>query len=214
MVQSRLTRGFFARSAIDVAPDLLGVVLVVGGCSVVLTEVEAYVQNDPASHSFRGPTPRNAAMFGPPGRAYVYLCYGVHWCINVVTGPVGAGEAVLLRGGVVQRGEALIRERRPKATTARSLTDGPGKLTAALGIDRTFDRADFLGRGSAVRLVSTSRADPVRWSATTRIGISVAQERMWRFVATGPDELLGRHPLAEAAPHECSSSDTVNRNNP
>ncbi len=156
----------------------------------MINEVEAYVQNDPASHSYRGRTPRNASMFGPPGRAYVYLCYGVHWCLNVVTGPAGEGEAVLVRGGVVRSGEATIRNRRPKATTVRSLTDGPGKLTAALGIDRTFDGADFLSSASPVRLVVPRAEAAIQWKETPRIGISVAQERLWRFVAANPDDLV------------------------
>lgn len=179
-----LTREFFARSAVEVAPDLLGVELRVGPCSVVLTEVEAYVEADPASHSYRGQTPRNAAMFGPPGRAYVYLCYGIHWCINVVTGPPGSGEAVLIRAGVVTRGEALVRQRRPKVTNHVSLTNGPGKLTAALGIDRSYDGTDLLLRRSPARLVSSGASDPVSWLATPRIGISVGRDRPWRFVAS------------------------------
>ena len=171
MVRSlRLTRSFFARSAVDVGPDLLGAELRVGPCSVVITEVEAYVESDPASHTFRGPTPRNSVMFGPPGRSYVYLCYGMHWCINVVTGQVGAGEAVLLRGGVATRGEALMRARRPRATSLRSLSNGPGKLTAALGIDRRHNDLDLLSGAAPVRLIGTSMNRRVEWSATPRIG--------------------------------------------
>lgn len=183
---TRLTRSFFARSAVDVAPDLLGAELRAGPCSVVITEVEAYLQTDPASHAFRGLTPRNAVMFGPPGRSYVYLCYGMHWCINVVTGHLGAGEAVLLRGGVATRGESLMRARRLKATTRASLTNGPGKLTAALGIDRRHNDVDLLSGAAPVRLIGTSMNRTVEWSATPRIGISVAQDRLWRFVVNDP----------------------------
>ena len=186
MATARLTRSFFARSAVDVAPDLLGAELRVGPCSVVITEVEAYIQTDPASHSFRGRTPRNAVMFGPPGRSYVYLIYGMHWCINVVTGQVGDGEAVLLRAGLATRGELLMRERRPQATSRASLTNGPGKLTAALGIDRGHSNVDLLSRGAPVRLIGTPMNRTVEWSATPRIGISVAQDRLWRFVVTDP----------------------------
>ena len=186
MTERRLTRAFFARSALEVAPDLLGVTLRVGDCAVVLCEVEAYLETDPASHSFRGPTARNASMFGPPGRAYVYRCYGIHWCLNVVTGPLGSGEAVLLRGGVVTHGEHLMRERRPKATTTRSLTNGPGKLTAALGIDGTVDGTDLLGGSSPVRLVGVVGA--MSFAATPRIGISVARDVPWRFISMAMDQ--------------------------
>ena len=183
---TRLTRSFFARSAIDVAPDLLGAELRVGPCSVVITEVEAYVQKDPASHSYRGPTARNAVMFGPAGRSYVYLSYGMHWCLNVVTGQTGIGEAVLLRGGVVTRGEPIMRERRPKAKSQESLTNGPGKLTAALGIDRRHNDVDLLNGAAPVRLIGTSMNLTVGWTATPRIGISVAQDSLWRFVVNDP----------------------------
>ena len=183
---TRLTRSFFARSAIDVAPDLLGAELRVGRCSVVITEVEAYIQTDPASHTFRGHTPRNAVMFGPPGRSYVYLSYGMHWCLNVVTGQTGNGEAVLLRAGVATRGESLMRARRPKATSRESLTNGPGKLTAALGIDRRHNDVDLLNGAAPVRLIGTSMNRAVGWTATPRIGISVAQDSLWRFVVNDP----------------------------
>ena len=189
MATARLTRSFFARSAVEVAPDLLGAELRVGPCSVVITEVEAYVQTDPASHSFRGRTPRNAVMFGPPGRSYVYLIYGMHWCINVVTGRVGEGEAVLLRGGLATRGESLMRERRPKATSPASLTNGPGKLTAALGIDGGHSDVDLLSGDAPVKLIGTPMNGRVEWSATPRIGISVAQDRLWRFVVTDPTSM-------------------------
>ena len=192
MVRSlRLTRSFFARSAVDVGPDLLGAELRVGPCSVVITEVEAYVESDPASHTFRGRTPRNSVMFGPPGRSYVYLCYGMHWCINVVTGQVGAGEAVLLRGGMATRGEAFMRARRPRATSLRSLSNGPGKLTAALGIDRRHNDLDLLSGAAPVRLIGSSMNRRVEWSATPRIGISAAQERPWRFVVNDPAAITG-----------------------
>ena len=189
MATTRLTRSFFGRSAVEVAPDLLGAELRAGPCSVVITEVEAYVQTDPASHTFRGRTPRNAVMFGPPGRSYVYLSYGMHWCMNVVTGRVGDGEAVLLRGGVATRGEPLMRERRPKATSRASLTNGPGKLTAALGIDRRHNDVDLLSGGAPVRLLRTPINGTMAWTATPRVGISVAQDRLWRFVVTDPGSI-------------------------
>ncbi|WP_456599414.1 DNA-3-methyladenine glycosylase [Blastococcus sp. SYSU DS0616] len=182
------------------AEDLLGPVDVVArsllGCWVVterpegtvalrLTEVEAYSGSgiDPAAHSHRGPTPRAAIMFGPPGRLYVYFSYGVHWCANVVVGPEGDGEAVLLRAGEVVVGEELARARRPAARTPRDLAGGPARLTQALGIGRADLGTDLLDPASPVRLHRGSA--PAAVSAGPRVGISVAAELPWRFWETG-----------------------------
>jgi DNA-3-methyladenine glycosylase len=180
----------FAGVVDEVAPRLLGMVLTsrVGGveCSVALTEVEAYGPADPASHSFRGPTVRNRAMFGPPGRLYVYRSYGIHWCANVVTGPAGEGAAVLLRGGVPVAGVATMAHRRGRSD---HLADGPGRLCQALAIDGSHDELDLLDPGSPIRLVP---GRPVRsWTATHRIGISRGTDRPWRFVADGSSYLPG-----------------------
>ncbi|WP_242611011.1 DNA-3-methyladenine glycosylase [Blastococcus saxobsidens] len=176
--------------------DLLGPVDVVArsllGCWVVadrpegtvalrLTEVEAYSGSgiDPAAHSHRGPTPRAAIMFGPPGRLYVYFSYGVHWCANVVVGPDGHGEAVLMRAGEVVVGEELARARRPAARTPRDLAGGPARLTQALGIGRADLGTDLLHPSSSVRLHRGTPPSAV--SAGPRVGISVATELPWRF---------------------------------
>ncbi|WP_245177499.1 DNA-3-methyladenine glycosylase [Geodermatophilus sp. DF01-2] len=172
-----------------VAPTLLGCWLVTdrpaGRVALRLTEVEAYAGNgtDPAAHSHRGPTPRAAIMFGPPGRLYVYFSYGVHWCANVVVGPEGQGSAVLLRAGDVVVGEELAVSRRPAARTPRDLARGPARLTQALAIGPDDKDADLLDPSSPVRL---HRGDPpAEVSAGPRVGISVATELPWRFWETG-----------------------------
>lgn len=146
--------------------------------AVVLTEVEAYDQTDAASHSFRGPTTRTAAMFGPPGHLYVYRSYGIHWCVNIVTGPPGHGAAVLLRAGRVVEGVDAMARRRGRHT---HLCDGPGKLTQALGISDRHDQLKLHHDGE-VRLLPTGDRPTV--ISTPRIGITKATEKTWRFVAT------------------------------
>ncbi|MGR6963876.1 DNA-3-methyladenine glycosylase [Geodermatophilus sp. URMC 61] len=172
-----------------VAPTLLGCWVVTdrpaGRVALRLTEVEAYAGDgtDPAAHSHRGPTPRAAVMFGPPGRLYVYFSYGVHWCANVVVGAEGQGSAVLLRAGDVVVGEELAATRRPAARAARDLARGPARLTQALAIGPEDKDADLLDPSSPVRL---HRGDPpADVSAGPRIGISVATELPWRFWETG-----------------------------
>lgn len=166
----RLSRSFFARDATVVAPELLHKVLRISGVHGMvdarITEVEAYTQDDPASHSFRGRTPRNAVMFGPPGRFYVYFVYGMHHCVNLVTGRDGDGQAVLVRSVVVDGVP-------PKRT------DGPGKLTRMLGIDRSHDgqEAVVLDDGAPV-------PDAV---VTPRIGISRAVDWPRRWLAPWPE---------------------------
>ena len=134
------------RPVLEVAPDLLGAVVrhatPDGPVAVRLTEVEAYDgANDPGSHAFRGRTPRNAVMFGPPGHVYVYFTYGMHWCMNLVCGPEGQASAVLLRAGEVVEGATLATRRRPTAKTPRELARGPARLTLALGVDGSQDGA-------------------------------------------------------------------------
>jgi DNA-3-methyladenine glycosylase len=172
-----------------VAPTLLGCWVVTdrpaGRVALRLTEVEAYAGDgtDPAAHSHRGPTPRAAVMFGPPGRLYVYFSYGVHWCANVVVGAEGQGSAVLLRAGVVVVGEELAAARRSSARTPRDLARGPARLTQALAIGPDDKDADLLDPSSPVRL---HRGDPpVDVSAGPRVGISVATELPWRYWETG-----------------------------
>ena len=173
----------------EVARSLLGCWVVTdrpeGRVALRLTEVEAYSGSgiDPAAHSHRGPTPRAAIMFGPPGRLYVYFSYGVHWCANVVVGPAGDGEAVLLRAGEVVVGEELARSRRPAARTARDLAGGPARLTQALAIGRDDLDTDLLDPASAVRLHRGPA--PAAVSAGPRVGISQATELPWRFWEIG-----------------------------
>src|SRR6201994_3829281 len=128
-----LTRRFFARSVHDVAPDLIGATLLFNGVGGTIVEVEAYHHTDPAAHSYRGPTPRNLVMFGPPGFVYVYRSYGIHWCVNFVCEETGSASAVLIRALAPTVGLAAMRRRRG-LTADRLLCAGPGRLCEALGI--------------------------------------------------------------------------------
>lgn len=168
-------------TAVEAAPRLLGhrVTTRIGGVetAVVLTEVEAYeAAGDPASHSFRGRTPRNASMFGPPGTLYVYRSYGIHWCMNIAVGPAGRGAAVLLRGGRVVAGHAEIERRRGRGDR---LTDGPGKLCQALAVDGSADGTSVFD-GPVLLAPEPEAAGDVE--ATPRIGISKAVHRPWRYM--------------------------------
>jgi DNA-3-methyladenine glycosylase len=162
-----------------VAPDLLGKVLVAGECAGRIVEVEAYRADDPASHTFRGRTPRNAVMFGPAGHLYVYFTYGLHHCANVVTGDDGDGQAVLLRAVVPLRGIDVMAKRRGGRSP---LADGPGKLCQAFGIDRRHDGTDLCA-GDAVTIVDDGADPPVDVAVTPRIGIRRAVDVPWRWVA-------------------------------
>jgi DNA-3-methyladenine glycosylase len=162
--------------------------------SVRLTEVEAYAGgHDPASHAFRGETPRNAVMFGRPGHAYVYFTYGMHFCMNLVAGPAGQASAVLLRAGEIVAGHELARERRPGATD-RDLARGPARLTRALGVDRSFDGTDVTVRGGGlfVRRGVAAPDDRVRWGP--RVGVSSAAELPWRAWVDGEPTVSAYRP--------------------
>jgi len=203
-----IPRKFFARPSVEVAPDLLGSVLehetADGLVAVELTEVEAYAgRSDPDSHAYRGKTARNAVMFGPPGHAYVYFTYGMHFCVNVVClGEEGSASAVLLRAGRVIAGEELACARRTRGTTAiapRDLARGPARLCQALGIDRSQNGADMVSAGSPLRMLSGAGnparsallapgdetlihpATPRRIVTGPRVGVSSAAEIPWRF---------------------------------
>lgn len=159
-----------------------------------LVECEAYREDDPASHSFRGRTARTEVMFGPPGHLYVYLSYGVHWCMNVVTGRDGEGSAVLLRAAEPLDGLELMRSRRGMSND-RLLCAGPGRLCQAFaverrhnGLDLTAGRELYLGTGEAV--------SDERVTAGPRVGISVAVEQPWRFLIAGSPFVSRAHPTA------------------
>lgn len=177
-----LPRTFFARDAEVVAPELLNKLLRFGDCAGRIVEVEAYRQDDPASHSHRGRTPRNASMFGPPGHLYVYFTYGMHFCANVVTGPVGDGQAVLLRAVVPLEGLEAMRSRRLAARRDSDLANGPGKLCQAFAIDRSHDGIDLCARGTDRCIADDGIAPPPRPKVTPRIGIRLGRERMWRWL--------------------------------
>lgn len=179
---ARLDAAFFARPVAEVAPALVGCTLLVGGVGGVIVETERYQQDDPASHSFRGRRGRAAVMFGPPGVLYVYRSYGVHWCVNLVCEQEGRGAAVLLRALAPTHGLATMRDRRG-AMPDRLLCAGPGRLCAALGIDGSLDGAPAVAADGPVAL--HARVAPVRPLTGTRIGISRAAERPWRFGMPG-----------------------------
>jgi DNA-3-methyladenine glycosylase len=179
---ARLDRDFFARPVGDVAVDLLGCVITVDGVGGMIVETERYQQDDPASHSFRGPRGRAAVMFGPPGHLYVYRSYGLHWCANLVCEPEGSGAAVLIRALAPMHGIPAMRARR-RGAADRLLCAGPGRLCSALAIDRHLDGADALLPGGHVAL--SGRAAPVEVVRGPRIGISQAADRPWRFGVAG-----------------------------
>jgi DNA-3-methyladenine glycosylase len=168
-----LEADFFARSALEVAPALIGIELACKGASGLIVETEAYLADDPAAHSYRGPTPRNRSMFGPPGRAYVYHIYGVHWCLNAVCLP---GTAVLIRALEPLSGLAAMRRRRGRKD-ARLLCAGPGRLCQALGIDRRHDGLPLTEPPFALRHGATE----VALAIGKRIGITRAIDQPWRF---------------------------------
>ena len=177
-----LSRSFFARSALEVAPDLLNKLLVVGDRSGRIVEVEAYMgEDDPASHAYRGPTPRTAVMFGPAGHLYVYFSYGMHWCANVVAGDDGIASAVLLRAVRPVSGIDSMRAARPAARRDVDLTNGPAKLCQALGISGELDCTDITRPGALVRIVDDAVAPPELPTTGPRVGISAAVDCPWRF---------------------------------
>ena len=175
-----ISRSDLDRPPVAAAELLVGAVLQRRGdpeVRVRLVEVEAYGPDDPASHAFRGPTARCAAMFGPPGTAYVYRSYGVHWCVNVSVGGEGTGAAVLLRSGVVLAGADEVRARRPGVADA-ALLRGPGCLTKGLGIDGTLDGVDLLGPTTPWQLLADDALLEV--AGGPRVGVSRAADLPWR----------------------------------
>ena len=175
-----LKRAFFARSVHEVAPELIGATMLVNGVGGIIVEVEAYHHTDPAAHSYRGPTPRNRVMFGPPGFAYVYRSYGIHWCINFVCEKEGSASAVLIRALEPTHGIAEMRRRR-RLCDERSLCSGPGKLTEALAITARHNALAL----DAPPIVLHPRTIRPQIAAGARIGITKAIELPWRYGLLG-----------------------------
>jgi DNA-3-methyladenine glycosylase len=184
---ARLGRDFFARSVHEVAPDLIGVALLVDGVGGPIVEVEAYDQEDPASHGFRGPTPRNAVMFGPAGYAYVYRSYGIHWCVNFVCGAPGRAEAVLIRA--LRPEHRLDEMRRRRGLEAeRALCSGPGKLCQALAITNEHNGLAL----DAPPFELLARRETPSIATGPRIGITRGVDQPWRYSLAGSPFLSRR----------------------
>jgi DNA-3-methyladenine glycosylase len=180
MPPRRLHQDFFARSVHEVAPDLIGVTLLFKGVGGVIVEVEAYHHTDPAAHSYGGRTERNAVMFGPPGFAYLYRSYGIHWCLNFVCEREGSASAVLIRAIEPTQGIAAMKRRRG-LQDLRALCSGPGKICEALGITRTQNALAL----NAPPFQLLARTAPVKIVKGARIGISKATSKPWRYGLAG-----------------------------
>lgn len=180
-----MDRDFFERDAPVVAPELLNTLLRATSADGVvvsgrITEVEAYTSTDPASHTFRGVTPRNAVMFGRAGHAYVYTSYGIHQCVNVVTGRRGDGQAILIRAVEPVDGIDIISQRRQHRAT-RELTNGPGKVGQAFAVSGDHDGVDLLDPTGRLQLIDDGVAPPAEPVVGPRIGITKGVDTPWRF---------------------------------
>ena len=184
---------FFARSVHEVAPELVGCMLLVDGAGGRIVEVEAYDAGDPASHGYRGETARNRAMFGPPGHAYVYRSYGIHWCLNLVCGREGVPEAVLVRALEPTVGLEVMRARRG-VDDERLLCSGPGRLCQALGITAAHDGLPLDAPPFAV----LAAPEEVAVARGPRVGITRAADLPWRYGLAGSSFVSRR--FAEIAP--------------
>lgn len=195
----RLTREFFARDSLEVAPELLNLVLVGRGAAGRIVEAEAYGgELDAASHAYRGETRRNATMFGPPGHLYVYFTYGMHHCANVVCGEAGVARAVLIRALAPVSGLDAMRSRRGGGLADTELCSGPAKLCQALGIDAADDGADLVTGEAGLALVDDGTPAPTGVFCGRRVGLSArvgaAVLYPWRFAVPGDPNLSRRTP--------------------
>jgi len=197
-----LPRDFYRRHPTAVAPELLNKILVRDdGRAGRIVEVEAYAgSEDPAAHSYRGQTRRNATMFGEPGHLYVYFTYGMHWGSNAVCGEVGVGAGVLLRAIEPLHGVELMRSARPAARRDRDLGNGPGKLSQAFGITGELDGADLVGADRGIALVSDGTPPPEEPVVGPRIGISRAIDFPWRWHVPGHAHVSVWRPLSARKP--------------
>jgi len=204
-----LGRAFYARDARELAPQLLNKVLehddpAVGVLRVRIVETEAYAgAEDPGSHAYRGRTPRNATMFGPPGHLYVYFTYGMHWCANVVAGAPGWASGVLLRAGAPLVGVEAMRARRSAARREADLCSGPAKLAQALGLHRTHDGADLVVRRrepGRLRMLDDGVPPPDRPGVSTRVGLRAGRgdDEPWRWFVNG-DPNVSRGPRPDSS---------------
>ncbi len=186
MVGRPLGREFYARDSREVAPELLGKLLVRGQRVARIVEVEAYCGgDDPGSHAFRGRTNRNAVMFGPPGHLYVYFTYGMHFCANVVCGEEGTATAVLLRGLDPEEGLEAMRAAYPTVRRDRDLCRGPARLCRAFSIDRSFDGADLVLGDRGLVLADDGTPPPTAPGVSRRIGLSAGADLPWRWFVRG-----------------------------
>ncbi|MGL9617700.1 DNA-3-methyladenine glycosylase [Bradyrhizobium sp. U531] len=176
----RLKRSFFDRDVREVAHDLIGATMLLDGVGGVIVEVEAYHHTEPAAHSYNGPTPRNQIMFGPPGYAYVYRSYGIHWCVNFVCEEEGSASAVLIRALEPTHGLAAMRRRR-HLQEVHALCSGPGKLNEALGITIAHNTLPL----DRAPIALHARTEDVEVATGIRIGITKAVELPWRYGVRG-----------------------------
>lgn len=194
---ARLERAFFARPAPAVARALVGMLLVRADDGLVarLVETEAYTQDDPACHAHRGRTVRNAPLFGPPGHAYVYFTYGMHWCLNIATGSEGHGEGVLLRAAEPLVGLGTMRPRRGERVLDRNLLRGPARLAQAFGLDGSWSGRDLCDGGPLHLADDGTRRDV---ESGPRVGVAAAADWPRRFAAAGSPWVspYKRHPRA------------------
>jgi DNA-3-methyladenine glycosylase len=198
----KLTKSFFARSVHEVAPDLIGATLLFKGVGGPIVEVEAYHHTEPAAHSYNGKTERNAVMFGPPGYAYVYRSYGIHWCVNFVCEAEGSASAVLIRALEPTHGLTAMRRRRG-VREERLLCSGPGRVCQALGIARVHNGLPL----DAAPFELWATADHIEIASGPRIGITKAIDHPWRFGLAGsphlsrpfPSDRYARKPRISAA---------------